>query len=108
MSSLAKQYYTPEEYLALEREAEYKSEYINGQIYAMSGASRVHNLITFNLAGALSTQLHDRPCEGYGSDMRVKVSATGMYTYPDITVVCDEPQFDEKQQDTLTNPTVII
>ena len=60
MSSLAKQYYTPEEYLELEREAEYKSEYINGQIYAMSGASRAHNLITFNLAGALSTQLNDR------------------------------------------------
>ncbi len=108
MSSLAKQYYTPEEYLELEREAEYKSEYINGQIYAMSGASRQHNRIAFNLTTELGSQLKGQPCEGFGSDMRVKVSPTGMYTYPDITIVCGEPHFDEKQQDTLTNPTVII
>src|SRR5205823_13710982 len=100
MASTARVTYTPEEYLALERKAEYKSEYINGQIYAMSGASREHNLIAFNLAIELGTQLKGRPCEGYGSDMRVKGSPTRLYTYPDITVVCGDPHFDDKQRDT--------
>ena len=108
MSSVAHQYYTPEEYLALERKADYKSEYINGQIYAMSGASREHILISVNLAGELRSQLRGRPCEVYNSDMRVKVTPTGMYTYPDVTVVCGEPVFDDAQRDTLTNPSVII
>src|SRR5438105_11912 len=108
MSSLTEGFFTAEQYLALEREADYKSEYVNGQIYAMSGASREHNLIAFNLITALGTQLRGRPCEGYGGDMRVKVSPTGMYTYPDVSVVCGEPHFDDAQLDTLTNPTVII
>jgi Uma2 family endonuclease len=106
--SVAHQYYTPDEYLALERKAEYKSEYINGQIYAMSGASREHNLIAFNLARELGTQLRGRQCEAYISDMRVKVSPTGIYTYPDVSAVCGEPIFDDVQRDTLTNPSVII
>src|SRR5436305_1067989 len=108
MSSLAKQHYTADQYLALEREAEYKSEYINGEIYAMSGASREHNLIAVNLVRELSSQMRGRPCEVYGSDMRVKVAPTGMYTYPDVSVACNEPHFDDRQLDTLTNPTVII
>ena len=108
MSTLAQQYYTPEEYLALERKAEYKSEYINGEIYAMSGASRAHILITVNLTRELSTQLRGRPCEVYASDMRVKVSPTGMYTYPDVAAVCGEARFEDGQVDTLTNPSVII
>lgn len=108
MSSLAKQYYTPEQYLALERKAEYKSEYINGEIYAMSGASREHNLIGGNIFAALHSQLRGEPCEVYSSDMRVKVHHTGMYTYPDVAVVCGEPRFEDKVLDTLVNPTVII
>lgn len=108
MSSLAETYYTPEQYLALESKAEYKSEYINGHIFAMSGASREHILIAVNLAGELRSLLRERPCEVYNSDMRVKVHPTGMYTYPDVTVVCGEPRFDDKQTDTLVNPTVII
>jgi Uma2 family endonuclease len=108
MSSLAKTYYTPEQYLALEREAEYKSEYINGQIYAMSGGSREHSLIIFSLARELGAQLRDRPCEAYVTEMRVKVSPTGMYTYPDVTIVCKEPAFEEGNVGTLLNPTVII
>jgi Uma2 family endonuclease len=108
MSSLAQTYYTSEEYLALERKAEYKSEYINGQIYAMSGASREHILISVNLASELRTQVRGRPCEVYNSDMRVKVNPTGMYTYPDVSVVCGKPVFDDTRQDTLNNPSVII
>ena len=108
MPALPKHHYTGEQYLALERKADYKSEYIDGQIYAMSGASREHNLISFNLIAALGTQLKGRPSEGYGSDMRVKIHPTGMYTYPDVTVVCGEAQFEDGQVDTLVNPTVII
>ena len=78
MSSLAKTYYTPEHYLALEREADYKSEYISGQIYAMSGASREHNLIATNVLSTLHTQLRGRPCEVYSSDMRVKITPTDL------------------------------
>src|SRR5262249_25490983 len=100
--------YTPEEYLARERQAEYKSEYIAGQIAAMSGASRVHNRIVMNIARVLTNQTLDGPCETYGSDLRVKVSARGMYTYPDLVVVCGEQQFEDDRVDTLLNPTVII
>jgi Uma2 family endonuclease len=106
--ALAKTYYTPEEYLALERKAEYRSEYIDGQIYAMVGASRAHNTITLNLGRELSSLLINSPCEVYVSDMRVKVSSAGMYTYPDLVAVCDQPTFEDGHVDSLTNPTVII
>ena len=99
---------TPEEYLAHERAAEVKSEYIAGQIYAMSGAGRAHGLINMNLSRLLSTQLGDQPCEAFASDMRVKVSAARLYTYPDLVVVCGEPLFEDAQVDTLLNPTLIV
>jgi Uma2 family endonuclease len=108
MSSQPKRRFTPEEYLVLERKAEYKSEYLDGEILAMTGASRKHNLISTNAITALNKQLENRPCELYGSDMRVKVSQTGLYTYPDLVVVCDEPQFEDMELDTLLNPTLII
>src|SRR5919201_2587340 len=108
MSSLAQSLYTPEQYLALERKAQYKSEYINGQIFAMPGASVEHNTITANLVRELGNQFMERPCRVFSSDMRVKVGATGLYTYPDVVAVCGEMQFDDAQRDTLINPTVII
>lgn len=108
MSSLAEAYYTPEQYLALERKAEYKSEYINGYIYAMSGASREHNLIATNLVRELGIQLKGKPYEVYTSNMRVKVSPTGMYTYPDVSITSSKPRFEDTQLDILVNPTVII
>lgn len=108
MSSLTKTYYTSEQYLALERAAEYKSEYINGEIYAMSGASREHNLISGNVFRLVSSHFVGRPCEAYVSDMRVKVSPTGMYTYPDVVAVCGEPRFEDDHVDALLNPTAII
>jgi Uma2 family endonuclease len=108
MSAQLKIRLTPEEYLAVERKAEYKSEYLAGEVFAMSGASEAHNLIAGNVFAALHAQLRKRPCKVYPSDMRVKVSATDLYTYPDVTVVCGEAQFDDDRQDTLLNPTVIV
>lgn len=108
MSSQVKVYYTPEEYLALERQADNKSEYFNGEIFAMTGASRRHNLVAGNVFAALHIQLRNRPCEIYPSDMRVKVSPTGLYTYPDVVIVCGEPVFDDEQKDTLVNPKVLV
>ena len=104
----AQAFFTPEEYLARERKALDKSEYRDGRIYAMPGASRAHNLITVHVTGELYIQLRTRTCEVYPSDMRVKVSAAGLYTYPDIIVVCDEPRFEDSHFDTLLNPTVLI
>ncbi len=99
---------TPEQYLALERRATVKSEYVNGHIFAMAGASRRHNQITFNIAVALGLQLKRRSCVAYTSDMRVKVAVTGLYTYPDVVVTCDKPVFEDVFVDTLLNPAVII
>lgn len=108
MSSHAQQRYTPEEYLTLERQAQCKSAYYAGEIFATAGASRWHNLIVTNVLRELSLQLKGRPCTTYPSDMRVKVSPTGLYTYPDVTVVCGEAQSEDHQQDTLLNPTLIV
>jgi Uma2 family endonuclease len=108
MSQQVKSYISPEEYLRLERQAEYKSEYLNGDIFAMSGASRKHNLVTGNILGELNQQLRGKPCEVYPSDMRLKVTATGLYTYPDVVVVCGEPKFEDEYVDTLLNPTLLV
>jgi Uma2 family endonuclease len=108
MSQQVISYISPEEYLRLERQAEYKSEYLNGEIFAMSGASREHNLIAGNIVGELNQQLRGKPCEVYPSDMRVKVTATGLYTYPDVIVVCGEPKFEDQYVDTLLNPTFLV
>ena len=108
MSQRIVPYISPEEYLRLERQAEYKSEYLNGEIFAMSGASEGHNLIAGNIFGELRQQLRGGPCRAYVSDMRVKVRANGLYTYPDVVVVCGEPKFEDKEVDTLVNPTMLI
>jgi Uma2 family endonuclease len=109
MSSFPKKtFITPEEYLARERLAETKSEYYDGQIFAMSGASRPHGLVAVNLCRHLGNQLADRPCELFIGDMRVRVHQTGLYTYPDLVVVCGEPLLEDDKFDTLLNPTVII
>ncbi|MDQ1592365.1 MAG: hypothetical protein QOG71_2992 [Pyrinomonadaceae bacterium] len=99
---------TSEEYLALERAAEYKSEYLDGEIFAMVGASRKHNLIAGNVFASFKQLLRDRPCETYISDMRVKIPAANLYTYPDVAVVCGESQFEDEAVDTLLNPTLVV
>lgn len=99
---------TEEEYLAVERAAETKSEFHDGEMYAMSGAKRPHILIAGNLAAELHFQLKGRECEVYSNDMRVKIKETGSYTYPDVVAVCGERRFAEDEMDNLLNPTLII
>ncbi len=108
MSSQIKPFITPAEYLAIERKSEQRSEYLNGEIFAMTGASRNHNLISTNIVVSLGLQLRGRPCEVYASDMRVKVTAAGLYTYPDIVVICGEPRLEDEHLDTLLNPTLLV
>ena len=108
MTSLAEQRLTAAEYLEIERAAESKSEFFAGEMFAMAGASEEHNLIVANVVGELRSQLKGRPCRVYPSDMRVKVSATGLCTYPDVVVICGDRQFDDQKRDTLLNPTLIV
>ena len=111
MTAEPEPYITPEEYLALEREAETKSEYYEGRmygVYALVGAGESHALIVTNLVVSLGTQLRDRPCRVYASDMRVRVTEAGLYTYPDVVVVCGQVHFEDDRRDTLVNPSVII
>ena len=97
LSSQPRTLLTPEEYLRIERAALNKSEYLNGEMVEMSRASRDHNLIVTNLVVSFGTQVFDRPYEVYSSEMRVKVSSTGLYTYPDVVVVGNEPVFEDYQ-----------
>lgn len=99
---------TPEEYLERERESVIKSEYLAGDVHALAGASERHNVIAMNAGYLLVGQLKGRPCKTYGSDMRVKVEFSGLYTYPDLVVACDKPQFEDRRLDTLLNPVVLI
>ena len=108
MSSLAEPLCTAEEYLTLERAADRRSELVNGRIYAMAGAGRAHGLIIGNLMRHLGNQLLERPCEMHTGEMRVKVSETGTYVYPDVVVACGEPDFEDGHLDTLTNPTLVV
>ena len=109
MSSLAAQtIYTPEEYLALERKATLKSEYLNGEILAMSGASLAHTRITLDIATELNNQLRGGTCEVITNDMRVKTGPKGAYFYPDIVVFCGEPQVEDNVFDTLLNPILVV
>lgn len=103
-----KPYLSSADYLAIERSAEFKSEYFNGEIFAMSGASEPHNVIVLNTGAEIRQHLKKRPCKVYANDMRVKVSPTGLYTYPDVVVVCGQAQFDDAHLDTLLNPTILI
>jgi len=107
MTTPAKRRITPEEYLEIERHSEGKSEYLGGEIFAMTGASRQHNLISTNLSRELSQALRSRPCEVYSSDLRVHIPTTGLYIYPDVAVVCGPAQFEDALTDSLLNPTWI-
>ena len=108
MASLqAQTLFTPEAYITQERKALHKSEYLNGQIFAMSGASRAHSLITSNISNRLYNQLMESDCEVHSSDMRVQPSPIA-YFYPDVLVACGEPRFADDIFDTLLNPVVIV
>jgi len=107
MGSPARAAMTPKEYLARERKAEFKSEYWNGQVFAMSGGTEKHVTITTNLTVALYLQLSRKGCRIFGSDMRVRVEASDLYTYPDVSVVCGKRKFEGSSADTLLNPVLI-
>lgn len=106
--AVAPELLTATEYLRAERLSETKHEFVGGRINAMAGASERHNLISLNVGAELRSQVRGRPCRVYPSDMRVKMPMRGSYTYPDVTVVCGKPQFEDDDRDTLLNPTVIV
>jgi Uma2 family endonuclease len=108
MSTQAKTSLTPEEYLEIERKAERKSEYYQGEMFLLAGGSARHGLIAINLGRELSLELKAEPCTVYSSDVRLRVSPARFYTYPDIMVVCGEPQYADDQKDTLLNPVIIV
>ena len=108
MSTLPKHKYSAKEYLDLERASEHKSEFLNGEIFAMGGASARHALIVVNTSAEFRNLLRDRSCTVYTTDLRVRVSEEGLYTYPDVIVVCGEPNFIDHTFDTLTNPVLIV
>lgn len=108
MSTVRKVRLKPEEYLAQERTAEFRSEYFDGETFAMAGASFHHTYIRDNMVASAKAQLRGEPCRIGSCDLRVKVQATGFYTYPDVVVFCDKPEMDDAVNQTLLNPRVII
>lgn len=100
-------YIAPEEYLERERRAASKSEYVDGRVFAMAGASENHNLLQTAAGALLYPQVRRHGCRLYPSDMKVRIPASRAYVYPDLTIVCGEPQFEDDQRDILLNPTVI-
>jgi Uma2 family endonuclease len=108
--------YTVEEYLAAERDSEERHEYLDGQVYAMAGESPEHGTICTNISGQLYSQLRGKPCQVFSKDMKVwsgpkpesRYDTKGLYSYPDLVVVCGELHFHDEHRDVLLNPVVII
>jgi Uma2 family endonuclease len=100
--------FTPEQYLEMERAAEYKSEYYRGEIFAMAGASYAHGLLISHLNFELLLGLRGRPCHVITNDLRVRTGQAGLYTYPDLVAICGEPRFEDNRPDTLLNPVLIV
>lgn len=108
MDAQSKPHLTPEEYLAIERQSEVRSEYLDGEMFVMTGGRYPHNRIIGNVMGELHQQLKRSPCQVLPSDQRVHIPATGLYTYPDVSVVCGEGQFEDRFLDSLLNPTLLV
>ncbi len=108
MVTIPRQPATEGEYLAFERAVPIKHEFVDGRILTLSLEGRDHNRICLNLYRILGTQMLDGPCETYPSPMRLKIAARTIYTYADATVVCGPQEFEERDRDTLLNPTIII
>lgn len=108
MATVPANYISPEEYLERERKAETRSEYVRGEIFAMAGASIRHGRIISNLMRELGNRLIDSPCEVFSTDLRLAVDPAGMYTYPDVMVVCGDPVTLDMHRDTIVNPVVIV
>ena len=101
-------HFSPEEYLAFERGTDARHEYLDGHVYAMAGESIEHSRICVNVAGELRARLKGSPCEVLSPNMKVVTSPTGLFSYPDVVVICGEPQFYDERRDILTNPTVVF
>lgn len=108
MSAVPERYYSLDEYFTLEDSGEGKHEFYQGVIYAMTGASARHNHLAANVITSINNQLRGKPCVVYAGDLRVKIEATNLYTYPDASVICGPLQYDGTRSDTVTNPTIII
>ena len=108
MQAAPKQRVSEAEYLDQERRSSERHELLNGEIFAMAGASYLHVKIVGNLARSLGNRLQGRPCDVLPVDLRVCVSATGLYTYPDLSIVCGGPEFHPGSPDTILNPSVIF
>jgi Uma2 family endonuclease len=108
MSTVATTFLTPQEYLERERAAETRSEYYRGEVFAMAGASYAHSTIMTNLIRELSSRLRQGPCKVHSSDLRLATGASGLYTYPDLMVICGKPAFIDSYLDTITNPILVI
>jgi Uma2 family endonuclease len=108
VDTIERKTFTESEYLELERNADFKSEYYNGETFAMAGASLIHNEIVANLISIFNQFLKDKPCKVYPSDLRLRIEKSGLYTYPDITIVCGKTELLDNKFDTLKNPTILI
>jgi len=108
MTALEKRLYSEDEYLELERESDTRHEYFQGELFAMAGGSEAHALISHNVDVRLGVQILERSCRVYGSDMRVKVEATGLHTYPDLSALCGPSEFASASRTTLLNPSLIV
>ncbi len=108
MATQPQTFITPEQYFEIESQAEFKSEYFDGQMFAMAGASLAHNRIVLNTSFALDRQMRDRGCEVFASDVRLRVGKTGLYTYPDVIAVCEKPRLAEGPFEVLLNPGLIV
>jgi Uma2 family endonuclease len=105
---LALPVFAPDEYLTLERQSEFRHEFLDGCVYALAGESPTHSAICFNLAVICGSQIRDTPCRGFSPNMKVRAGERGLYAYPDLMIVCGEPVFHDERGDVLTNPTVIF
>jgi Uma2 family endonuclease len=116
LPKIKQEIFTVDEYLAIERSSDERHEYLDGFIYAMAGESWHHGTITINIVVSLANQLKGKPCAVRDKDTKVRSGPTpklprsrsGLYSYPDVVVVCDDPEFQDKHQDIVLNPTVII
>jgi Uma2 family endonuclease len=108
MGEAAERLWSPEEYLAWERQQPTKHEYVDGAIVAMAGASIPHNTIVANVLRSLGNALLEKPCRVLASDTRVKIPARSRYRYPDASIACDPLAYEDDEVDTLLNPTVIV
>jgi Uma2 family endonuclease len=110
MGALPKRFFTQEEYLELEGKAEYKSQYVSGEIFAMAGTLPVHNRVLLNIIAGLNSRFRGRACDVYFQDIRLRVAAGDLYTYPDAMALCGKPQFESvgSNPPSLLNPQVIF